>query len=475
MPSNFFDFVIVGGDLPGVIFAALAAKRGKRVAVIENGEGRAWDVVRGRPLPLVVPWIYGVETSPLIRGVLGEIDIFLQVRNRLVRGRPSLQLIGEHARVDLGELDDLGAELARELGEERARADLDWVQKLQLLDGDLSQIIERKPLAPPDSWGERRELGRILDDFPLLKESLEGSPFDRPTHLLPFLKAYVPFVTLAYQAPFAAAPFLRVAKGLLDGVALLDDDEDPDFRRFFLDVVRRKSGVVVTDAQVSGMDVRRGRVNEVFLKGGKESLGGEVVLCNMDPRRFLQLIPPEAQKEKYHQQILMRRPAGYLYPLALRLRGDRFLEGAGSLMLFDPAWVQHPMIVHVPRQQPASGDETVVLVMTWVPGAELTLQESFLARLERRVLDALGRIHPFVEDLLIEAVRLGVDEAGALVPGRFLSVYPLVEERNVGLNDLLIETPYKNVLVASRYLYAGLVLEGSFLGARLLADRLLKP
>lgn len=472
MPSSFFDFAIVGGDLSGILFGAMAAKRGKRVAVIENGEGRAWERRGEHLLPVSNPWIYGIETSTLVRSVLNDIDVFLQVRNRLIRARPSLQLLGEQYRLDLDEPDGLGPELEREL-HEAAPLDLDWVQKLLLLDGDLQQVLDRKPVVPPDGWGEGRAVSKLADEFPIVREAFDGSPLDRRTALLPFFKAYYPFLTHTYASPLQAFPFLRVARGVLDGLYLVDDDE-ADFRQFFLEVIRRKSGLVVQDAQVSGFDVHRGRINEIQLRAGKDSFGAEVVLCNMEPRRFLQLVPPEGQKEKFHQHVLMRHPAGYLYPLALRLRSERFLEAAGNFLFFDPAWTGVPVSVYVPRQQPASGAETVVLATTWVAAAEFSAQPAFLDRIDRRLLEALERVHPFLSELTIEKIRLGFDENGQVRPGRLAAVYPLVEEKNLGLNDLVLETPYKNCYMASRYLYGALGFEGAFLGARLLADKLLK-
>ena len=473
MPSSYYDFAVVGGDLPGVLFGALAAKRGKRVAIIENGEGRSWERLGEHLLPVSNPWIYGVESSTLARGVLNDIDVFLQVRNRLMRARPSLQLLGERYRVDLDEADGLASELEREFAE-AAASDVDWVQKLLLLDGDLMQVLERKPVVPPDGWwSEGRAMSKLVDEFPILKESFDGSPLDRATAVLPYLKAYYPFFTHTWASPLQALPFLRVARGVLDGLFLVDDDEG-DFRNFFLEVVRRKSGLVVQDAQISGFDVHRGRIQEILLRVGKDSVGAETVICNMEPRRFLQLIPPEGQKEKFHQHVLMRHPAGYLYPLALRLRSDRFLEAAGNFLLFDPAWTGSPISVHVPRLQPSSGTETVLLATTWVAAADFSAQPAFLERIDKRILDALTRVHPFLGDLTIERVRLGFDEGGQVRPQRLAAVYPLVEEKNLGLNDLVLETPYKNCYMASRYLYGALGFEGAFLGARLLADKLLK-
>jgi|GEM_PF-4326554 len=472
MPSSFFDFAIVGGDLSGILFGALAAKRGKRVAVIENGEGRSWERLGERQYPIANPWIYGIETSTIARNVLNEIDVFLQVRNRLIRARPSLQLLGERYRLDLDEADGLAPELEREL-HEAAALDVDWVQKVLLLDGDLQQVLDRKPVVPPDGWGEGRAVSKLVDEFHILREPFDGSPLDRRTALLPFLKSYYPFFTHTYASPLQAFPFLRVARGLLDGLFLVDDDE-ADFRNFFLEVIRRKSGMVVQDSQVSSFEVHRGRINEIQLRAGKDSVGAETVVCNMEPRRFLQLVPPEGQKEKFHQHVLMRHPAGYLYPLALRVRSERFLEAAGNFLLFDPAWTGTPITVHVPRLQPSSGTETVLLATTWVAAAEFSAQPSFLERIDKRVVDALTRVHPFLPDLTVERVRLGFDENGQVRPGRLAAVYPLVEERNLGLNDLVLETPYKNCYMASRYLYGALGFEGAFLGARLLADKLLK-
>jgi phytoene dehydrogenase-like protein len=470
MPANFFDFAIIGGDLCGVLFGALAAKKGKRVAIIENGEGAAWDVVDGVPLPVQPQWVYGVESSPLVKGVLNELDIFLQVRNRLIRLRPALQLLSQRYRVDLDEQEALRAEFEREFPGQ-ADPDLDWIQKLLLLDGEFCQILERTPVVPPDSWGEKRGLSRLLTDHPVLGENLAGSPFDRATTLLPYLKAYQPFFTHCTVEPASAYPFLRVAKGLLDGLYTVDGDL-PDFRSFFLDVVRRKSGLVVTEHAVSSLDVRRGRIAEIHLRGAKDSVGAETVLCNMDLRRFLQMIPPEEQKEKYHQRVLMMRPSGYLYPLALVVKGDVFLEGAGPHLLFDPAWVQQPLMLYIPRQQPST-ERTVVLALTWIPGSELTLQEAYLERVEKRVLEAVQRVHPFLPELTVKRLRVGLDESGAVHAGRFFPVYPLTEERNLGINDLNPETPYKNLFLASRFFYAGLGFEGAFLGARVLANKLL--
>ena len=472
MPSNYFDFVIVGGDLCGLVFAALAAKRGKRVAVVENGEGAQWREWIEHGIPLEVPWLHAVESSPLIKSVLGEIDIFLQVRNRVVRAHPSTQLISADYRLAWDGVDQMEAELRREFPEE-ADAEMAWVHKLFKLDREFSDLIERKPLLPPDGWGEGRALNKLVAEFDILQEDFPGCPLDRNGVLARYMKAYYPFFTLTTRLPLAAFPFLRLSKGVLDGQYLVEG-ERPDFRSFFLDVVRRKSGLVVSSAGVSGAQMRRSRVMEIDLRGGKESVGADTVICNMDLKRFLQIIPPESQKKKFHNRVLSRQPAGHLYTLVLVVSGGVFLEGAGAFMLFDPSWVSRPLVVHVPMRQPETRERTVLSATVYLEGAELPVDPDDLDALDEDIIDSIEQMDPFVRERMVQRIRLGYDEAGKVLPARMPPVYPMEEARGLGINDLTLETPYKNVYNASRYLYAGLGLEGAFLGASLLADRLLK-
>src|SRR5262249_3316082 len=139
MPQSFYDVIVLGDDLAGLIAATLCARRGMRVLVTatdrtlpERYEVGPYTLPRGA-LPFVG------ESSPAVRRVIAELNFIQLVRRRLTLLRPSFQVVLPDARIEVGpDADALGRELQRELPEER-----------QAIEGFLARAAEASRVLEP--------------------------------------------------------------------------------------------------------------------------------------------------------------------------------------------------------------------------------------------------------------------------------------------------------------------------------------
>src|SRR5262249_2969453 len=119
--THFYDLVVLGDDLAGLIAAALCARRGLRVLIVE-APGQPPDKYTVGPLALPrAPLPFVGESSPAVRRVVAELNFIQTMKRRLAPWKPPLQVVLPDARVEVsGDADAVSRELQRELPGERA-------------------------------------------------------------------------------------------------------------------------------------------------------------------------------------------------------------------------------------------------------------------------------------------------------------------------------------------------------------------
>src|SRR6266581_2840829 len=120
MPTNFYDVIVLGDDLAGLVAATLCARRGMRVLVTETAATLPERYEIGPyTLPRAALPFVG-ESSPAVRRVVAELNFIQIARRRLALLRPSFQVVLPDARIEVSpDADALGRELGRELPDER--------------------------------------------------------------------------------------------------------------------------------------------------------------------------------------------------------------------------------------------------------------------------------------------------------------------------------------------------------------------
>ena len=121
MSTSYYDIVVVGTDLAGLVFAAQAARAGYRTLVLGH-EGRPGTYPIGDAIGLrELPLLYGFETSNLLRGIFRDLGLYHEMRNRPEREDPYFQAVTAKSWYSHpGDPNLLDRELAREFpGRER--------------------------------------------------------------------------------------------------------------------------------------------------------------------------------------------------------------------------------------------------------------------------------------------------------------------------------------------------------------------
>jgi len=116
MPTNFYDVIVLGDDLAGLIGAALCARRGLRVLVIETAETPPEKYAIGPYTLPRAPLPFPCEPSPAVRRVVAELSFIQSLKRRLQPLRPAFQIVLPDARLDVSaDVDALGREVDRRL------------------------------------------------------------------------------------------------------------------------------------------------------------------------------------------------------------------------------------------------------------------------------------------------------------------------------------------------------------------------
>src|SRR5215831_592646 len=120
MDTNFYDVVVCGGELTGLIAATLLARRGFRVLLLGHDADRPSFEAAGVTLSREPALLPPLDAVPLGR-VLKELNCVQVVRRRAPAPAPAFQVALPRNRFDVTAADEqLGRELEREFRTDRA-------------------------------------------------------------------------------------------------------------------------------------------------------------------------------------------------------------------------------------------------------------------------------------------------------------------------------------------------------------------
>ena len=168
--SHYYDVIVLGPELPGLLAGGLLARRGFRV-LLARDPGDPADTYQANghtfsrlPLPLL-----GLD-GPAWRRILGELNLTQSLRRRLVAQRPAYQVLLPDHRLD-GDPDRALTEIERELPAAREPLEA-FFGRAEALARVLEPLLSQDVTLPPDGFWERRELGRIRPHLPAPSEDL---------------------------------------------------------------------------------------------------------------------------------------------------------------------------------------------------------------------------------------------------------------------------------------------------------------
>ncbi|HZH03824.1 MAG TPA: desaturase, partial [Myxococcaceae bacterium] len=457
------------GQLGGALAAALLAKRGYRVLLVEHdGVGPGYEH-HGYLLPFAPFVTPQMRAMPAMEQGLSELGLNTVVQRALKPHDPELQLVLPDHRADLSQNPEKRAsELKREFGDEGAQLGVE----LGALEQEYEQshaFFRSLPDLPPDGMMEEWNLKKQLKKFSGLQE---GSPFQGSGPAAELMRAFLPFLT------YLASPEGPLATRRLLSQVVHSPGHFPGGREGLRQVICKK--LIDLGGDILDADGDESSVAEAFVFDGSKLAGisvlnaeavyrAQCVVGATDSQAMRRLIPDKKAQKKLADTLDVSTTKRFMFTVNWVISADALPCGMGELVLMDtqdPAL--GPMLIQVHSARKADGKEDpalrVVCAGAFVPSGTRDLGEAHLKSLAASISKHLGALMPFA-DRNRELVSAPYLDAGG-VRGSRLMPHPLYEialPALLGVTGLSQRTPLKNFFLANREVLPGLGLEGEFM------------
>ncbi|GMV43732.1 MAG: hypothetical protein AMXMBFR64_54480 [Myxococcales bacterium] len=481
--TSFYDIVIAGTDLSGLIVGALCAKRGYRVLVLGQGSRPSGYRYQGHTFQRRAQLFTGFDTSPVLKQIFGELSLTLEMRNRPKAFDPFYQVVLPEARIDVtrpGERFD--RELAREFPDESVPIQ-GFYKAVFAISEAISAILARNPPLPPNGWAEKREIQRLTQDLPnLIDGAVPLNPLDAFPRAHPFRAFVAGPATMTSGLDIEDGPTLPLARciaHLAGGVNHIEGGMD-GLKRLFIQKIKQNASDYRPEISFDALAVKRGKMVAGRVRDRQEIIGFHLLICNSPLKRFFHLVPAEAQSERYHHRIHTLQPSHYVFTINLAMHA----EGIPEAMARNVFLVQDPKmpldgdnLVQIAldpgkAERTPPGEVAIVTASCRLPAQNFRPHVDHVQRLGDWLLERLrSTLFPFLDEHLVavHAPWKGFDpltgqarfEAGEVLP-----IYRGAMEATLDASVLAVESDYKNILVCGDHVFSGFGFEGAFLAAQ---------
>ncbi len=470
MPTNSYDLIVLGDDLPGLACAALCARRGLRTLVVGADDRPARYALGALKLPTGIGVLPGRGLGAAAR-LIRELGLDHAFKRRIRDLRVTAQVVGPDARLDLSADAQVQAkELVRELpdGTEAALAAWDLAAEVAKL-GDA--LLCGEDAFPGVGFFERRDAvkqaARATEAAAAWWQTVRGSGSA--------LLAALTTLPAAAGGRAIDPPPLAIARALelwRQGAPALRGD-GTGLRELLIEKLVGAGGELRTGAAtelVSGWT----KLTAVKLATGEELGAGQVVAAlplaelvplfgKKPPRRIVELAEGVAV-------------AGWSYAINLVVDAAAVPEGMAPTVLAvrdldQPLVGANAIAIHA-----AEADDqgrTVLTVTAVLPAAtNEPPTEAAIRALRAEVLDRLEDVVPFAHGHLI-VMHSPYDGVAPVVPGgrggydpprggaaRMPAVWRATLDGGSGLAGVPYATGVKNLTIASAQVLPNLGLDG---------------
>jgi len=478
MDTNFYDVVVCGGELTGLVAAALLGRRGFRVLLVahdaERGSFEAGGLTLSRGPALLPP----VDGAPLAR-VLNELNCVQVVRRRAPALAPAFQVALPKHRFDVVPGDDkLGPELAREFGADRGAIDA-VLARVAAVSALLDPLLATEITLPPDGFWERREVGRLESLLPrpgadLLDGLAPGHPMRAAIAAPGALSGALVPNELGTVGQARAFDLARRGMHRLEG-------GQAALHALFLDKLQTFAGERREKLTPVEIVVRRGRAIGIRVRPRDETIGCQHLVWAGPAAAMHRLLgdrPPRKGREAGPGLPM----SAYRYTLSLLVGADALPQGIGSRLLSvaDPArplLEDNALAVTVGQPSQREPDRVPVWAECVVPAAPVDAGSAYLRALRGRVVAHLRRLLPFFERHLVVLASpydglapeipgwAGAAPPPPVPPSPLPPVYSTEGSRAFDVAGVQHATGVKNLYLASRENLPGLGIEGELVSA----------
>jgi hypothetical protein len=489
--TNYFDVVVYGPELAGLIAASLLGRRGLRVLLCGHDSVAATFPAGPYTLARDPGTLPPPDSEPVAR-VLRELGHAQIIRRRAPQAQPSLQFAFPQHRVEFSPtLEAVVAELTREFPADHATIE-PILGRLRATSAILDPLLGSDMTLPPQGFWERRDVSRVQAQLP-----------PAGTDLLAPLGPYHPMRAAIAAVGALASGFSPADLGSLVQARAYDVARrgfhrlatDADLRTLFLDKLGTFSGEIREQIVPTELVWRRGNLNGLRVRPRNETIGFGRLIWASSAASLLTVAGGDAPR-RLREIASSIRPACFRYTLCLLLRPEGLPEGMGPRLIAvkDPAkpnLEENAFSVTVGLPPPRQPSQVPVWVECLV-SASASESLGYLSVVRARLREELGRIMPFhdrhlhviasphdgLPPELGPAARLEPGQRGRLPGVPPTAMTPALScdaDRMLGLGGAPHATGLKNVFLASGENLPGLGREGHFVSAWGVARQIAEP
>lgn len=409
MDTSYYDVVVCGPSLAGLVAASLLGRRGLRVLqVAYEGEPRFLDV-GGAEVPSTPLLLPGLET-PAVARVLRDLSSAQLARRRVTSFPEPLGWQAPEGRLVLSaEPGSLAASL-------RARFPADGDALVRAVKGmtTVSELVEpalgASASLPPQGFWERREVARLETLLP--REPRDAQAALGPEHpFRAFVRALAAFTTHLGPSDIGVVASGRAFDLARRGYLAFQGGE-PGFRALLTEKagalpVDRRSGVVPIEVVL-----RRGRAVGVRLRPRDETIGCEAVIWAAAPSRLLGMFGEKTPRRLRELAPIVRPVCHHVTSLFLVKRQAPWARPGLTLALGDPSrppLEDNALFVTVGEPLPRHLELVPVWVTRIVAVAALESGAAYLASVEARVRERLGRLFAGFDGYVAKSLQVELE------------------------------------------------------------------
>lgn len=485
MIRAFYDVVVVGSRLSGLVAAALLAKRGFRVLWVGQDDLGATYELAGETLPRA-PFSFVAAHSPIARRVFAELAITQAFRRQAIVSDPAFQVAMPGHRVDLAiEPAHLEREIEREFPEVKRPIE-DFLSRAQALSSALDRAVERDLMWPPETFFERREHARAIAHLTQGKTSVEH---EDPLRELPDAHRFRLVAHAAARFADGMDPdhssglrLVRHFQSWREGGAVLEGGL-ATLRSLLESSLRNHGAELRARDRIDALLVKRSGVEGVRIAASGEEIGASFVLLATDVSNFLRSLPDRRPFEELFERVGEPVARYYRYTLNLVVRAEGVPAGMARDVFFvrDPARpLSGPNLLHVETHGTDAHGHRLMCVEALLPRRGVEDVPDYLETIREHIVASLGELVPFLGSHLVRMdsphdgrPAQDLESGGTIEPtakwarGRrtmdTLYGYPIAS--SLGLCALPVRTPIKRLLIANQQVVPGLGVEGQLLAA----------
>lgn len=467
------DALVIGSQLGGLVAAALLAKRGHRVLVIDHdGLGDGYHD-GGYTLPYAPALLPPLKAIPAAESAFAELGMTTDLARLVTPHDPELQVLLPGHRFDLPRDEKKRArELGREFADPKA-AESVW-NALTAAPELSHEFLKADVPFPAVGWWERwKERRRAAGDSGLQKALAAQPPEGHP--LAAVARELSAFLSYRHDEPLhglavsrALGLWLRGPQRIPGGLEALRALLHKRIRELGSEVLGGEKPAIVEELEVQGS-----RIAGVKLVGDPGVHIGRAVISATDAQALRRLVPPQARKKRLAEQLDAVRLKRFQLAVNLVLPADHLPQGLAPLGALVPDDAELGLVVYevLPaRQGGKDTGEKVVCAAAIVSAQARDLGDEHLEGLANRIRDAMLSVLPFAKPTKVSVPLLtkGAPRGSRLTPH---PLFEIDEPPELGVTGLSPRTPLKNLYLASREVLPGLGLEGELITGQQVAAR----